>query len=99
MKTIATILLTILFLSSCASMQTFQTSDITEDGIKYKYGSKQGIVVGDTISAYKKSLRGRGVGVLQTPVGTLTITKVENDYSFMKKNGEFEINENVVFQK
>lgn len=98
MKTITAILLTVLFLSSCASMQTFKSSDITEEGIKYKYGAKQGVVVGDIISAYKKSLRGK-IGVLQTPVGSLTVVKVENEYSFMKKNGEFELNDQIAFVK
>jgi hypothetical protein len=54
--------------------------------------------MGDIISAYKKSLRGK-IGFLQTPVGSLTVIKVENDYSFMKKNGEFELNDQIAFVK
>lgn len=97
MKIITFVLLTALFLASCASMQVFQPSDITEEGIRYKYGSKQGIAVGDTILAYKTGRR--GVGVLQSPIGSLTVVRVEADYSIMKKNDEFEVNEKISFNK
>lgn len=99
MKKIIAILFAGLFLVSCASSQSFKASDITEEGIKYQYGSKQGVVLGDKVFAYKRSSRMKGVGILSSPVGSLTITKVDSDYSFMKKDSEFDLSDQVVFRK
>lgn len=97
-KTIAAVL-TGLLLTSCASSQAFKASDVTDEGIRYKYGAKQGIVLGDKIYAYRKASRSKGPAIFASSIGSLTITKVETDYSFMKKDTEFELNEQIVFKK
>lgn len=101
MKKMSLITWVFLFLASCTTMQEFKTSDLKEDGIRYKYGSNKGVKVGDTVSAYKKKLSGGGKGatVSNQSVGSLTITRVESDYSIMRKNGEFEINEGISFDR
>lgn len=102
MKNITAILLTILFLSSCATtMQNFKSSDLTEDGVRYGYGADAGVRVGDTIVAYKKTTveRTRGLGFVRENIGSLTIISVNKEFSLMKKNGEFELNDQVSFQK
>lgn len=99
MKKIIAVLFTGLFLFSCTSTQLFKASDVSEDGIRYKYGSNQGVVLGDKIYAYKKASRSKGPAIFASSIGSLTIIKVEADHSFMKKDTDFELNEAVVFKK
>lgn len=99
MKKIIAIIFVGLSLVSCASTQPYKASDITEEGLKYQYGSKQGIILGDKIYAYNRAARSKGIGILSSPLGTLTITRVESDHSIMKKDSEFELNEQVIFKK
>lgn len=97
MKKMISIVVLGLFLVSCASMQNFSPNDVTNEGIRYKYGYEKGVNVGDTINVYKRSRR--GVGFLQEPIGKLTVIKVEKDYSVLKKVSEFELNENTSLVK
>lgn len=97
MKAVAIILLTSLVLFSCTTMQQFKLSDMTTDGIKYKYGSSQGVKVGETVKVFQKSKFSRGFKL--EPVGSLTIIKVEPEFSIMKKNGDFLIDESMSFSK
>lgn len=97
MKTITIILLAMLLLSSCSTMQNFKSTDVAQDGIRYKYGSNEGIKIGETVKAYQKSNVGRGFKT--EPIGSLTIIKVEPDFSIMKKDGEFNLDESMWFSR
>lgn len=97
MKIIILSLLTVLLLSSCSTMQNFKPTDVAQDGIKYKYGSNEGVKIGETVKAYQKSKVGRGFKT--EPVGSLTIIKVESDFSIMKKDGEFNLDESMWFSR
>lgn len=102
MKIIITLLLSVLFLSSCASKSvTFHSADIVNEGIRYDLGSKDGIAVGDTIVAYKKVLiyGAKRSAQLREKLGSLKVVKVEHDYSIMNKTSEFELDSQVTLVK
>lgn len=101
MKKVLLVILGALFFVSCTTMQEFKQSDVKEDGIRFKYGSDKGVKTGDTVVAYKKRWKGNSKGgyVQHSPIGTLTVIKVEPEYSMMKKNGEFEIPEGTGLQR
>lgn len=87
-----------LMLSACTTIQMFKPTDLTQDGIRYQYGSSKGMKVGDKIIAYKQRTATRkGKGYTYDRLGTLTVLKVEEDKSFLKKDSEFEIGEDTAF--
>lgn len=94
MKKIIAISVIGLFMFSCTTMQSYKKEDQTSDGFRYKYGSSKGIKVGAKINAYKRGPYGK---FAEQPVGTLTVTRVEEDYSIMNKDNEFNVDGSIGF--
>ncbi|MBN8538916.1 MAG: hypothetical protein J0L82_00915 [Deltaproteobacteria bacterium] len=88
-----------LILSACSTMQPFKPEDSTSEGIRYKYGASKGLKIGDKVTAYKKVPSAARSGYSYEPAGTLTVSRVESDYSIIKKDSEFEINADTAFLK
>ncbi len=84
-----------LMISACTTMQSYRNEDKTSEGYKYKYGADKGLRVGAKINAYKRNSKGKGYA--EQPIGTLTVSHVEEDYSMMSKDGEFDIDSSTGF--
>ena len=79
-----------LLMSACTTMQPYTSEDQTSEGIRYRYGASKGIKPGDKVNAYKRFASGRR-GYESQPIGTLTVSHVEETFSILKKDGEFEL--------
>ncbi len=84
-----------LMISACTTMQPYRDGDKTSEGYKYKYGADRGLRVGAKINAYKRNSTGRGYA--EQPIGTLTVSRVEEDYSLMNKDSEFNVDNSTAF--
>jgi hypothetical protein len=94
MKKIIAISIIGLIMSSCTTMQSYKNEDKTTDGYRYKYGASKGVKLGTKINAYKRGWSGK---FSEQPIGTLTVTRVEEDYSVMSKDNEFNVDGSVGF--
>lgn len=99
MKKIISLAFLFLILTACTTMQSFSTADMTPEGVRFKYGSSRGIKLGDKIIAYKKIPSSSKRGYSFAPLGTLTVAKVDHDFSILKKDGDFEVGESTSFMK
>lgn len=94
MKKIIAISIIGLIMSSCTTMQSYKKEDLRADGYRYKYGASNGIKIGTKVNAYKRGPYGK---FAEQPVGTLTVTRVEEDYSVMSKDNDFNVDGSVGF--
>lgn len=88
-----------LFLSGCATMQSYKSEDAVPSGFKYKYGPMTSAKVGDKVVAYNKvdSVSRRGFSYKE--IGKLTIVQTFADHAIMQKDGDFNISEKTAFLK
>lgn len=96
MKTVILVSILGLLMSACTTMQAYKSEDLTSEGIRYQYGSSKGVKKGDKVNAYKRYATGRR-SYKPEPIGTFTVSRVEENFSILKKDSEFEVDASTAF--
>lgn len=86
-----------LSLSACTTMQGYKKENDTPAGYKFKYGPMTTAHVGDKVVAYEKVPSNGRKGFTYKEVGTLSVVKVDQDYSLIKQDQDFQLDANLAF--
>lgn len=100
MKKIILMSLIGLSLSACTTMQNYKKENDTPNGYKFRYGPMTTAKLGDKVIAFEKtpsSTARRGYSYKE--IGKLTVVQVDGDYTLIKKDQDFKIDESIAFVK
>jgi hypothetical protein len=100
MKKIILLSLFGLSLSACTTMQNYKKENDTPDGYRFKYGPMSQAKLGDKIIAFEKTPSATArKGYSYKEIGKLTVVQVAPEYTLIKKDQDFKMDETIAFVK
>lgn len=89
-----------LSLSACTTMQNYKKENDTPEGYKFRYGPMTKAKLGDKIIAFEKTPSPTArKGYSFKEIGKLTVVQVADDYTLIKKDQDFKLDDSIAFVK